>query len=55
MLGIGTLPSWHAYSKINAVALAHTKLRDQTASRTAKEYWTTRLDALAAVLAASSD
>jgi hypothetical protein len=39
----------------SAVALAHTKLRDQTASRTAKEYWTARLDALTSLLAGASE
>jgi len=39
----------------SAVALAHTKLRDQTASRTAKEYWTARLDALTSLLAGRSE
>jgi len=34
------------------VAIAHTKLRDRNASRTAKEYWTGRFDALASLLAA---
>jgi len=35
------------------VALAHTKLRSRDASRTAKEYWAARLDALAALLTAT--
>ncbi len=39
----------------SAVALAHTKLRDRAASGNAKEYWTDRLDALASLLAKSSD
>jgi uncharacterized protein YndB with AHSA1/START domain len=35
----------------SVVSLAHTKLRDRAASTKAKQYWTERLDALAAVLA----
>jgi uncharacterized protein YndB with AHSA1/START domain len=35
------------------VAIAHTKLRSREASRTAKEYWAARFDALASLLAAS--
>lgn len=38
----------------SAVALAHTKLRDRTASGKAKEYWTERLDALGSLLATAS-
>jgi hypothetical protein len=34
----------------SAVALAHTKLRDRTASEKAKKDWADRLDALAALL-----
>jgi hypothetical protein len=36
----------------SAVAVAHTKLRDQPATVKAKTYWAERLDALASVLAA---
>jgi uncharacterized protein YndB with AHSA1/START domain len=38
----------------SVVAVAHTKLRDKVASQRAKAYWTERLDALAAALAAGA-
>ena len=55
-IGVAVAVGFTAKGKArSAVALAHSKLRDQAASRAAKEYWTARLDALTSLLAGASE